>query len=413
MSQNSTVKVSSNSFGCEHCHLDRNLINQLWSQDDESKQQHEAERWSIWSDSAQIWGFGSLDTVASTTELNSEDSLKKMNGNCWFRRRGKRTMRKQSKYYLTGTIHTGQDESTQIVHHVGLQRARGGNGHFGVWRSSDTSDLFPAWVRTNESSSRQPVFDEGGKLKACKKWSLPWHQPHWIKPLRTPGQSSPTSSMFPGRRGFAAYLHPGLQRRVWVTFSRMQGEQTSLVPPGLPCPQAELPPTAVILPRRFLWSSWICPIAWFRSLKRVWVCPPSCRCASGDPGPNVHSPVWIWHVPLEINSDSCLLLGVTGPLRPGIETTHTACTCSSRPALETWSTHICSAVALIRLKPKKQQLSLLKVTAPGHSRHYSQTSGAGFKPVAVCLPVGISALLLWQHYILFSSVIGKIRIHLQ
>lgn len=327
-------------------------------------------------------------------------------------------MRKQSKYCLMGTIHAGQDESTQIVHHAGLQRAQGGNGHFGVWHPVTPVTCFqhgwgPMRAAVGSQSLRKVESSRHAKSGPCLDFS-PTESNLW-RPL---GQSSPASYKFPRRRGFAACLHPGLQRRVWVTFSRMQGEQTSLVPPGLPRPRAELPPTAVILPRRrFLWSSWICPIAWFRSLKRVWVCPPSCRCASGDPGPNVHSPVWIWHVPVEINSDFCLLLGVkatTGPLRPGIETAHTGCTCTSRPALETWSTHICSAVALIRLKLKKQQqLSLLKVTAPGHSIHYSQTSGAGFKPVAVCLPVGILALLLWQHYILFSSVIGKIRIRLQ
>lgn len=118
-----------------------------------------------------------------TTEVNLEDWLKKLDGNCWFRRKCKRSMRKESKYYWMGTVHAGQDGSMQIVHHAGLQQAQGGNGHLGAWQSNEPNNSFPAWVRTDDSSGQQLVLEEGRKLKACKKRSLPWLQPHWIKPL--------------------------------------------------------------------------------------------------------------------------------------------------------------------------------------------------------------------------------------
>lgn len=173
--------------------------------------------------------------------------------------------------------------------------------------SSMGEDRWERWLAASVWGRQEA---QGMQSGPCPDFSLT-ESNLWV----TPGQSGPTSYTFPGRRGCTAYLHLGPQRRGRVIFSKVQRGQTSLVPPHLPLSRAT-PSAAATLPRRFLWSSWICLVAWVRFLERAWVGPPSCRCASGDPGPSVHSTVWIWHGPVEINSDSYLLVGARATTRP-------------------------------------------------------------------------------------------------
>lgn len=88
VSQNQTVQLNSSFFGWEHCYLDQILVTQQWMQANNSKLQYRAKLWSVWSDSAWIWGFRSLDTVSRYQR--SLEACLQLDSNYWCRRKGQK-----------------------------------------------------------------------------------------------------------------------------------------------------------------------------------------------------------------------------------------------------------------------------------------------------------------------------------